>query len=66
LRSWLEVFSAKQGYEEVAEKGDGDSDQGDVFEHGYLSRSHARRYRIAAAKKTRVATVKMASFTKEE
>jgi hypothetical protein len=31
----------------------------------YLSRSQARRYRIAAAKKAIVATVKMASFTRE-
>jgi len=30
----------------------------------YLSRSQARRYRIAAAKNTIVATVKMASFTR--
>jgi hypothetical protein len=29
----LEVFGAKQGYEQVAEKGDGDGDKRDVFEH---------------------------------
>ena len=33
MRSWLEVFGAKQGYEQVAEKGDGDGDESDVFEH---------------------------------
>ena len=31
--SWSEVFGAKQGYEQVAEKGDGDGDESDVFEH---------------------------------
>jgi hypothetical protein len=35
LRSWLEVFGAKQGYEQVAEKGDGERNQTDVFEHFY-------------------------------
>jgi hypothetical protein len=29
----LEVFSAKQGYEQIAEKDDGDGDESDVFEH---------------------------------
>jgi hypothetical protein len=43
LWSWSEVFGAKQGYEQVAEKGDGDGDESDVFEHGYFSRSQARR-----------------------
>jgi hypothetical protein len=33
LWSWSEVFGAKQGYEQVAEKGDGDGDECDVFEH---------------------------------
>jgi hypothetical protein len=33
LWSWSEVFGAKQGYEQVAEKGDGDGDERDVFEH---------------------------------
>ena len=31
--SWSEVFGAKQGYEQVAEKGDGDGDECNVFEH---------------------------------
>ena len=31
--SWSEVFGAKQGYEQVAEKGDSNGDEGDVFEH---------------------------------
>ena len=78
MRSWLEVFGAKQSYQQVAEKGDRDGDKRDVFEHisdaferlfefktRYLSRSQARKYRMAAAKSTIVATVKMASFTKE-
>jgi hypothetical protein len=29
----LEVFGAQQGYEQVAEKRDGDGDESDVFEH---------------------------------
>ena len=29
----LEVFGAQQGYEQVAEKGDGDGDECNVFEH---------------------------------
>jgi hypothetical protein len=29
----LKVFGAKQGYEQVAEKGDRDGNQSDVFEH---------------------------------
>jgi hypothetical protein len=33
LWSWSEVFGAKQGYEQVAEKGDGHGDECDVFEH---------------------------------
>ena len=33
MRSWLEVFGAKQGYKQVAEKGDRDGDERDVFEH---------------------------------
>ena len=34
MRSWsLKIFGAKQGYEQVAEKGDGDNDESDVFQH---------------------------------
>ena len=31
----LEVFGAKQGYEQIAEKGDRNDDQNDVFEHRF-------------------------------